>query len=155
MRVRNLLAAVVISPELLVVLAVYALFVNYPTVLALIGSKLQSDADNWKYIAIVPPAMVGWSIKAMSDIRNPSDKEHNKLLYSWPHYPLLVARLYLAIAISFAAAVASVGLCLLGKDLAPAVVGAFFVGAMAVSLTVAACLTFARDRVRELLIHHG
>ena len=149
------MAALLISPELVAVLAAYALFVNYPVVPAFIGSKLLSEADNWKYIAVVPPALVGWSVKVMSDIRNPSDKEFNKLLYSWPHYPLLVARLYLAIALSFTAAVGSVGLCLLGKDLQPAVVGAFFVGAMAVSLIVAAGLTFARDRVRELLVHHG
>lgn len=155
MHIRNLLAAVFISPELVVALAVYALFVNYPFILTFIGSKLLSEADNWKYIAVVPLALVGWSVKAMSDIRNPSDKEHNKLLYSWPHYPLLVARLYVAVAVSFTAAVASVGLCLFGKGLPPAVVGAFFVGAMVVSITVAAGLTFARDRVRELLVHHG
>jgi hypothetical protein len=155
MRIRNLLAAALISPELVVVLAVYGLFVNYPAVFVFVGAKLLGEAENWKYIAVVPPALVGWSVKAMSDIRNPLDKEHNKLLYSWPHYPLLVARLYLAIALSFAAAVASVGLCLLGKDLQPAVVGAFFVGALAISLTVAAGLTFARDRVREVLLHYG
>ncbi|NIK40768.1 hypothetical protein FHY12_003093 [Xanthomonas arboricola] len=75
MRVRNLFVAVVISPELVVVLAVYALFINYPAVTAFIGSKLLAEADNWKYIAVVPPALVGWSVKAMSDIRNPSNNE--------------------------------------------------------------------------------
>lgn len=155
MRIRNLLTAVLISPELVLALVVYAIYANYPNLLAFIGTQLLSDSENWKYIAIVPPAMVGWSVKVMSDIRNPSDKEHNKLLYSWPSYPLLVSRLYAAVAVSFIAAVASVGLCLFGKGLQPAVVGAVFVGAMAVSLTVAAGLTFARDRVRELLVHHG
>lgn len=155
MKTRNLLAAAFISPELVLALAVYALYANYPSLLAFVGTKLLSESENWKYITFVPPALVGWSVKAMSDIRNPSDKEHNKLLYSWPNYPLLVGRLYVAVAVSFVAAVASVGLLLLGKGLPPAVVGAVFVGATAVSLTVAAGLTLARDCVREILILHG
>lgn len=155
MQMRNVVAAVVISPELVIALAIYSLYLNYPAPLAFIGSKLISDSENWKYIAAVPPALVGWGVKALSDIRHPSEKEQNKLLYSWPGYPLLVGRLYVALGISFAAAAASVALCMLGKGLRPELVGAIFVGALAVSLVVSACLAFARVRVRELLVQHS
>lgn len=155
MQLRNLLAAVLISPELLVALAVLALHLNYPSPFEFIGSKLISDAENWKYIIVVPPVLVGVSFRAMSDMRAPSDKEQGKILYSWPAYRLLVGRLYVAVAISSLAAATSVALCLFGKGLTSAVVGSVFVGALAISITVAASLWFARDRLKELLVHHG
>ncbi len=155
MQLRNIFTAILISPELVLVLGVCAVYINFPAALAFLGSKLVSDSENWKYVAAVPPVLIGWSFKVMSEIRNPSDMQQNKLLYLWPGYPLLIGRLYVAIAIASFAAIASVALCLLGRGLRPEIVGAVFVATMAVSLVVSAGLTFARDRLRELLTQHG
>lgn len=154
MQLRNLLIATVISPEMLVALGTYAAYVHYPAFFEFIGSKLISDAENWKYIAALPLALVGWSIKVMSDIRNPSDKEQNKILYLWPSYPLLVGRLYVALAMSFATAATSISLLILGKELRPEIIGAVFVGSTAISLIVATGFFMARDKIKELLTRH-
>lgn len=155
MLARNLLVAAVVSPELLVALAVWALSVNFPGVFSQIGAKLVSDSENWKYVTVAPTALLAWSATLFGDIRNPVDKEANRLLYRWPHYRLLVGRLYLALALSGLAAAVAVSLWLFGKGLSHALIGSLFLGALGVSLAVAATLTFARARIRELVVQYG
>lgn len=155
MLVRNLMIAVIASPELLVGLAVWALVLCFPSMFGEIGAKLVSDSENWKYVTAVPTGLFVWSATVFGDIRNPVDKDANRLLYNWPHYRLLVGRLYLALALSVSAAAVAISLWLFGKSLDHAAIGALFVGALGVSLVVAATLTFARSRVRELLVQHG
>lgn len=155
MLARNILIAILVSPELLVALVVWALLLHFPGAFSEIGTKLVSDSENWKYVTVVPTGLFVWSVTLFGDIRNPVDKEANRLLYAWPHYGLLVGRLYVALALSGVAAAVAVALWLLGKGLDHAAIGALFVGALGVSLVVAATLTFARSRIRELLVQHS
>lgn len=155
MTARNLFLAIVTAPELLVSLVVLALLIYYPQPFALIGEKLTSDSENWKYITVLPSALFAWCVKLFSDIRSPSDKQDNKLLYDWPLYKLLVARLYLALIFSGISAATAISLWLLGKNLEHSTIGALFVGSVAVALVVSATLTFARSRLKELLTMHG
>ena len=155
MTARNLFLAIVTAPELLISLVVLALLIYYPQPFALIGEKLTSDSENWKYITVLPSALFAWCVKLFSDIRSPSDKQDNKLLYDWPLYKLLVARLYLALIFSGISAATAISLWLLGKNLGHSTIGALFVGSVAVALVVSATLTFARSRLKELLTMHG
>lgn len=155
MPARNLLIAIATAPELLFSLIVFAALLYFPQPFGFVGERLSSDSENWKYITVIPSGLFVWCVKIFSDMRSPSDKQENKLLYDWPHYTFLVARLYLALALSGFAAATSICLWLLGKDLGHRTIGALFVGAIGVSLIVAAILTFARSRLRELLTQHG
>ena len=155
MLAKNVLLAIVTAPELLVLLIVYAALLYYPQPFVFVGEKLVSDSESWKYIIVLPTALFTWSVKLFSDLRSPSDKQENKLLYDWPLYKVLVARLYLALLFSGLAAATAIFLWLLGKQLEHHTIGALFIGATAVSLVVSATLTFARARLKELLTQHG
>lgn len=155
MLVKNLVVATVTAPELLVSLIVLAIYIYYPQPLELVGEKLTSETESWKYITVIPCGFFVWCVKLFSDIRSPSDKAENKVLYDWPHYKLLVARLYLALVLSGLSAAVSIGFWLLGKNLDHPMIGALFVGVVCVSLVVSATLTFARSRLKELLTQHG
>lgn len=155
MLARNVLLAIVTAPELLVSLIVLAALIYYPQPFAFVGEKLTSDSESWKYIIVLPSALFAWCVKLFSDLRSPSDKQENKLLYDWPLYKLLVARLYLALVFSGLAAATAICLWLLGKHLEHRTIGALFIGATGVSLVVSATLTFARARLKELLTQHG
>lgn len=155
MLARNLVIAIVTAPELLVSLIVFAVYIYYPQPLEFVGERLTSETESWKYITVIPCGFFAWCVKLFSDIRSPSDKTDNKMLYGWPHYKLLVARLYLALVLSGLSAAISIGLWLLGKNLDHSIIGALFVGAAGVSLVVSATLTFARSRLKELLTQHG
>jgi len=155
MLARNLFLAIVTAPELLAPLVVLALLIYCPQPLTLIGEKLTSDAENWKYVTVIPSALFAWCVKLFSDIRSPSDKQENKLLYGWPHYKFLVARLYLALFFSGLSAATAISLWLLGKNFEHPTIGALFVGCVGVALIVSATLTFARSRLKELLTMHG
>jgi len=155
MLARNLLIAIVTAPELLFSLIVLAALLYYPQPFVFVGERLANDSESWKYITVIPSALFVWCVKIFSDMRSPSDKQENKLLYDWPYYKFLVARLYLTLVLSGFAAATSICLWLLGKNLEHRTIGALFVGAIGVSLVGAAILTFARSRLRELLTQHG
>lgn len=155
MLVRNLVIAIVTAPELLVSLIVLAIYIYYPQSLGFVGEKLTSETESWKYITAIPCGFFIWCVKLFSDMRSPSDKAENKILYGWPQYKLLVARLYLALVLSGLSAAVSIGLWLLGKNLDHRIIGALFIGAIGVSAVVSATLTFARSRLKELLTQHG
>jgi|JI10StandDraft_1071094.scaffolds.fasta_scaffold277819_1 hypothetical protein len=152
---RNVFLGILTAPELLFSLIVIATLVYCPQPFAFVGEKLTSDPESWKYIIVLPSALFAWCVKLFSDLRSPSDKQENKLLYDWPLYKLFVARLYLALTFSGLAAATAICLWLLGKHLDHRTIGALFVGATGVSLVVAATLTFAHARLKELLIQHG
>jgi len=152
---KNIFLAIVTAPELLVSLIVLALLIYYPQPFVLVGEKLTSDSENWKYITAMPSALFVWCVKLFGDIRSPSDKQENKLLYDWPLYKLLVARLHLALVFSGLSAGTAISLWLLGKNLGHHTIGALFVGSVGVSLVVSATLTFARSHLKELLTKHG
>jgi hypothetical protein len=152
---RNLIIGILASPELLAVLLVWALLVYFPEVFSQVGVGLANDSEAWKYITVLPTGLFVWSAKLFGEIRSPADRAENKRLYEWPHYRLLVARLYLAIFISGFSAAISIGLWLFGKSLESVAIGGVFIAALAVSVVVAATLTFARARIREILVHYG
>jgi hypothetical protein len=155
MRLKNLLLATVISPESLIVLAIFALSGYFPLELQTLGESIRSDAEIWKYLPGLTVLFSTTAIGYSSKIRAPLENSSNKKLYEWPHYPLLVDRVY--VSFFFAIGSGGIGLWLwfFGKTLSASNVGVVFLASTLVSGTTALTMLLAHQRLRELINTHS
>jgi hypothetical protein len=147
--------AVFISPEAIVALLVFLWFYLNPTSLELLGSHLKSDAEVWKYLPSLVLIFAGTAFRFSFKIRAPLDSSFNRILYEWPLYPLLVARVMVGIV--FATLSGGLGLVtwIFGQHLNDLVVGSMFILAAGVSATTALTMMLSYQKLRELLERYG
>ncbi|WP_372382644.1 hypothetical protein ACCQ12_00330 [Xanthomonas sp. NCPPB 1068] len=151
---RNIIIALITAPELLSGLVVFATYVYQPHLFILAGTHML-DSEVWKYIIVLPTAFTAWSIKTSKEIRAPADKELNKKLYEWPHYPLLVGRIYLALIISILCSATAILTWIFAKKSSPEMIALLYFSSTLISGATAALLTLASQKVPEILTKYG
>lgn len=150
-RLKNFLLAALVSPEVVVALAIFA-FVSYaPEQAAILGNAIRSDAEVWKYLPAITLLFAGAAINSSFKLRAPLESFSNKPLYEWPLYPLLVDRVYVGLAYGIASAIASLFLWFLGGRISPSQIATVFLLATAVSGVTALTMLLAQQSLRELL----
>jgi hypothetical protein len=154
-RIRNVLLATFVSPELVVLLLIVLWVVYSPNTIDALGKKLRSDSEVWKYMPTLTLFFSGAAFTLSSKIRAPLENSSNRLLYEWPLYPLLVDRVLVSMV--FAATCGAAGFCLwvLGQSLSPRTVGTVFLAATGVSATTAFSMLLAHQKLRELVDRYG
>lgn len=153
-RLKNLLFATFISPEL--VLALIVLVISYfaPTYTEKLGIAIHSDTEIWKYLPALTLIFSGAAINSSFKLRAPLESFSNKRLYEWPLYQLLVDRVYIGISFGIISAAASLMLWILGENLEPTYIAVIFLTATLVSGTTALSMLLAQQRLRELVERH-
>ena len=152
---KNLLVAAVVAPEFVSALAVYAIWLHWPELFSFIGSRLKSDTDVWKYLNFLPIALLTACFRFAAKLRAPLEPEHNKKLYAWPDYKLLVGRINLALTIGSIAGITQFLLWMFGKQLHDGVIGVVFVGCTFILSVITAGLMLASMKIGEILVEHG
>lgn len=151
MRLKNVLFALFISPELVEVLAVFALLQYFPTEYESLGKTIRSDSEVWKYLPALTLAFSTTAISYSSKIRAPLENFSNKRLYEWPLYHLLVERVHVGILYGVLAGAASLTLWFIGTSLNDENVGAIFLASTISSGTTALTMMLAHQKLRELV----
>lgn len=154
-RIKNVFFALFVSPEAVVAFLVFLWFFLDPTSLELLGAHLKSDTEVWKYLPSLVLIFAGTAFRFSFKIRAPLDSSFNRVLYEWPLYPLLVARV--VVGMIFAIFSGGLGLVtwIFGQHLNDLVVGAMFILAAGVSATTALTMMLAYQKLRELLERYG
>lgn len=154
-RIKNIFLAVVVSPELVVLLFVVGGFVLYPEFLDELGLKIQSDSEVWKFLPTLTLLFSGAAFGLSSKLRAPLENASNKSLYEWPLYPLLVDRVMISLWIAVACGAIGLMLWIFGQSLTGAMVGGVFLAATSVSATTALTMLLAHQKLRELIDRYG
>lgn len=154
-RTKKFLLALLVSPEIVVLLLVAFVFAHYPGLIDELGKKLLSDSEVWKYMPTLTLLFSGAAFGLSSKIRAPLENSSNKLLYEWPLYPLLVDRVMISLGFSGICGALGLALWVFGQSLTTTVVGTVFVGATGVSATTALTMLFAHQKLRELIDRYG
>lgn len=154
-QVKNTFFALFISPEAVVAFLVLLWFFLNPTSLESLGAHLKSDTDVWKYLPSLILIFAGTAFRFSFKIRAPLDSSFNRILYEWPLYPLLVARVM--VGLIFAACSGALGLAtwIFGRHLDDLTVGVMFLLAAGVSATTALTMMLAYQKLRELIERYG
>jgi hypothetical protein len=155
MRIKNLLAATFISPEVVIVLAVMFFLQVMPAEAIALGKAIRSDVEVWKYLPTLTLAFSIAAINFSSKLRAPLENSSNKPLYQWPLYDFLVDRVYVGIFFSVLAGAASLSLWILGSYLSESTVAAIFLVSTLASGATALTMMLAQQKLRELIDKHS
>jgi hypothetical protein len=155
MRLKNLLSVLLISPEILIVIAVFVLLSFFPEKFQSLGESIRSDAEIWKYLPGLTIVFASTAFNYSSKIRAPLEGTSNKSLYEWPHYDLLVHRVYVSLLFAVLAGVVGLWLWFFGQSLTASTVGAVFLASTLASGTTALTMLLAHQKLRELVDRHS
>lgn len=90
----DLVRAIVVSLEMLLICVIAGTVVIDPELLGKLGAKILANPDLVKYLPTIPFALSGLALKAAEKIRAPSSPEINQKLYQWSGYYRFVNRVY-------------------------------------------------------------
>lgn len=150
-RLKNFFLALIVSPEIIIVLLVGLWFYRAPDSLGEIGEKLKSDPEVWKYLPSLILVFSGAAFHFSSKIRAPLEGASNRLLYEWPLYQLLVDRVIIGLFFSVCSSLVGFGLWFCGRTLPNQTVGGLFLLAAGVSGITAFTMMLSYQKIRELL----
>lgn len=140
-----------ISPELLCTLIVLFLLQWFPVWFETLAESARASQGLPSYIGAIPFILVGVSYKLGMAILRPGDEKENKVLYQWPLYWALEARVYGSIVICGLATVATVLFYLNPFYWSDTVSGAVLLASTSVSVVTVLLLVLAKMAIRKLL----
>lgn len=143
-----------ISPEVLCVLIVLLSVQWFPLWFHTLSESVRASQGLPGYIGAVPLMLTGFSYKLGMAILRPGDEEENKVLYEWPLYWALEARVYSSIAICGLAAVGMALFYLNPFYWSDAASGAVLVGSVSVSVITVIPLIFGKMAIRKIVTLH-
>ena len=89
--VKSALRGLFVSPEMLIIAVAIYLITDMPRSIAQISNAIAEGSDAVKYLALLPAAILVWSINEAKSILLP-DEDKKALLQHWPRYPDLKSR---------------------------------------------------------------
>jgi hypothetical protein len=154
-RFKNLITILFISPEFLVTIIIYAIYNFYPAFLESIGTKIQADAEVWKYLPTLTFFMASLAFTFSSKLRAPLVNKSNKILYDWPLYQLFVDRVIVSLLFAVVCAITALLLWVYGASMSPVQIGAIFLGSTIAVSTTTITMLLAHQKLIEILEKHG
>lgn len=150
-RLKNLILALIISPEIALTLAFFLFSSIWPNYAAILGGAIRADTEVWKYLPALTLVFSGAAINSSFKLRAPLENFSNKSLYQWPAYQLLVDRVYVGLFYGILASVAGIMLWILGGKLNNIHVAEIFLVATLTSGTTALSMLLAQQKLREIM----
>lgn len=143
-----------VSPEFVLVLGCIALLYSYPLPLSMVGDKISSSDEIWKWLPTLPLLFAGLVFRLSSKVRAPFDKG-NKQLYDWYQYNRITDRLHSAYILVCVSVIAVISVWLFTEEFSSAVIGCIFLSSVGVSGFVALQVFLASQKIREILEQYG
>lgn len=140
----------IVSPETVTLLLVYTIMLYFPKPFEFIGGKFESNVKLWEYIPVIPIAVFAFAIGLSFQLHAPV-KDANRELYDWDKHWALKYRIVALLVWTALSVLCSMSIWLLNTDLPLTIVGALFIGSLAVSFVAAATGILALFMLREIL----
>lgn len=154
-RALDILKFTVISPETFVILLIYFFWTNDYTFLTLLGEKIRSNEEVWKYVPVLPFLFAGATFKFSSKLRAPLENSSNKELYEWPSYQKIVDRVIASIIICVLCCGVSLAIWIFSSEITKNLLGALFLASVTVSGISTLLVYLASQTIREILERYG
>lgn len=150
MRLLDTFRFVVISPELLLALAPFAVYVHYPALADVLVKPMKEGMVFGLAATAIPLAMLAFNYKEGFDLLSPSGAR--KVLLKWPDYPMLKARVFASFIWCVAGTAAGfVAVWMVAIDSLPRMAVALLVAGILAASASTATIANARFMARELL----
>lgn len=150
-RLLEIIRIYLISIEALIVILIIVSAHYFPSIFILIGSKIKSSSEVWKFMPSIPLGMTVISIRLAWKILAPLGNSKTNILYQWEFYWKLKYRVIASIIICGITAIASIMIWILSSYLSDLTIGSIFISSLAVSVTVVFTQLLAAFRMREYM----
>ncbi len=146
----DIIRIIFVSPELLMIIVITILYVEFQSYFLMVGEKLLSNESWLKYIPTIPGMLLMFSVKYSWKILKPSG-ETNKILYEWKDYWRLKYRVIISIGICFLCTCLSFYNWIFIGDSSKALFALLTAISIVVALIVVGTLLLAAFRINELM----
>jgi hypothetical protein len=150
-QILEFLRVIIISPEIIIILSIIATSVYYPNIFTLIGFKVKSDQELWKFLPAIPLTIFAWAIAQAKDILFPSGSSSNRILLDWPEYWKLKIRVIISLLLILLSVFASLIVWIFKIEVPAVAIGAVFCGSVAISVITACCLWLAFVNIKQIV----
>ena len=150
-RLLDILRFSIISPEFFVLLVCMILSHYYPNLFGLIGNKLKSNNDMWKFIPTLPFVFVGVTFKVAQRVHAPLENQSNKQLYEWASFNKITDRIMASYLISIFCAGSSLIIWFFMSELSKIVLGEILLGSIVISGLTAFQMILAAQKIRQIM----
>ena len=154
-RILDILKLTIISPETLFLLLMYFFWKNDYSFLTLLGEKIRSNEEVWKYVPVLPFLFSGATFKFSSKLRAPLENSSNKELYEWPGYQKVVDRVIASIIICILCCAVSLVIWIFSNEIPQAMLGMLFLSSVVISGISTLLVYLASHKIREILERYG
>ena len=148
-RLFDILRAIFISPEFVMLLIIYVVIQYKPDWFSLIGTQFQTNNEKWQYLLTLPVLFTGLVFKYGKNIRVPLDK--NKRLYKWDEYHRITDRVFIGIFISILCSIGVISIWFLINNISTLYIGVIFITSVSISGFSAFTMYLASISIREVL----
>jgi hypothetical protein len=150
MKFLDTLRFIVISPELLMALSPFPVYVLLPELADVLIKPMKDSLMFGVAAATIPLAMLAFNYREGFELLSPTGAR--KVLLEWPDYPMFKARVLASFVWCVAgAAIGFVAVGMVATDSAPRLAVAYLVAGILAACASTATIALARIRARELL----
>ena len=149
-RIIDVLRAIFISPEFLILFIIVILQAYKADWFILIGKQFHSNNEIWKFLPTLPMLFTGLVFKFGKNIRIPL--ENNKQLYEWDEYHRITDRVFIGIYISILSSIGAISVWLLIDIISNLYIGIIFISSIGISGFSALTMYLASISIREVLV---
>jgi hypothetical protein len=122
-----------------------------PEHLIVIGSGFKADNEALKFAPSIPLALTAYAAHVGAKILRPIENASNRVLYEWPGYWKLKARIVVSLIVCGTSSAAAILLWVFGKTWSDSSLGAVFALAVIEPVISASILWLAWIKIRELV----
>lgn len=148
-RAKEFMIALLVSPEILVVVIFLLIYEFIPKLFIFIGAVIREN-EPVKFLALTPVSMLGLMIHGRKELLFP-EHEKTEFLLAWEGYYLILDRYWISIVFCGVCVIASVAVWSAGAALGEPDIAAIFLCAIIVSLVTYITFHNATIRLRREL----
>ncbi|CAJ1902809.1 hypothetical protein FNBNMHLP_03538 [Aeromonas jandaei] len=150
-RVLDILRFTIISPEFVVILLTVAITYGYPEVFVLIGGKLKSNTELWKFIPSLPVIFTGVTFQVAQKVHAPLENASNKQLYEWSSFNKISDRIMASYLICIMCCVASFTIWFFMSELSESMLGSILLSSILISGLTTFQIILAAQKIRQVI----
>ena len=143
---RDLVFAIVVSPEFVIAAACLALYEIAPALFNLLGNSLSARDEAFKWLSLAPAAVLVFALKCAKEALLPK-AQGAEVLGGWPDFYIFKNRILVGLFYVFAAVCTTVGIWASGADITRASLSAVYMAALGVNIAAAATVWYASVQV--------
>lgn len=141
---------IIISPEIIIIMAIYAGSIYWPQAYDFMGKNLESHDKLLPFIPVIPLGLLAFSVDLAFKIQAPINST-NRELYDWDSYWMLKCRIIVSIMWSGFTALCSLVILFASSILTPLAICILFFISIGVGISVAMTGISALFSLKEIM----